>query len=360
MILVVMIASSMCYLAAGSSSASSDESNTTTPFYIEDSNGNSIEFKQTSDNVIVLGYGYAQTIVDLGSESKIVGVDSYTAKYMVAAGYTQYNDLNIGNFYNPDGCTQIATAILQMSANGTFDLETDWIIAPGYSSITKSGGLIDVLNKNIGEGKYNLITLISTATTYDQVMQVVDDLGQILGADSKGILDEMKYIQNKVTNTVEENELHGAAAIQISSSGNVYNNSLMISMITTMLNGVNAGNNGSSATSYTSDYGAILQMADKYDNTVVFVDSSYTKITELKAYLENYDVVVIEHQWDNICPEVTNCLWVLACAMYPDYFEGDVPTVPSDTNDNTLLYLGVGIAIAAIIAIIAVVAIKKH
>ncbi len=355
-----MVASSMCYLATGSSSASSDESDTTTPFYIEDSNGNLIEFEQTSNNIILLGYGYTLTTVDLGCEDKIVGVDYYTAQYMVTAGYTQYSDLNIGNFYNADGCVQIATAILQMSEDGTFDLETDWIVAPSYSYITKSGGLIDVLNEYLGENNYNLITLISTATTYDQVMQVVDDLGQILGADSDGILDEMEYIEYKVTNTVKENNLSGAAAIQISSSGKVYNSSLMVSMITTMLNGINAGNNGESAISYSSDKSAILQMAEKYNDTVIFVDSSYTGITELKDYLENYDVVSIEHQWDNICPEVTNCLWVLACAMYPDYFEGDVPTVSSDTNDNTLLYLGVGIAIAAIVAVIAVIAIKKH
>lgn len=360
MILVVMVASSMCYLAAGSSSASSSENDNTTPFYIEDSNGNLVEFEQISNNIILMGYGYTMTTVDLGCEDRIVGVDSWTAQYMADAGYTQYNELNIGNFYNADGCVQIATAILQMSEDGTFNLETDWIVAPSYSSITKSGGLVDVLNEYLGENNYNLITLISTATTYDQVMQVVDDLGQILGADSDSILDEMEYVEYEITSIVEENNLSGAAAIQVSSSGKVYNSSLMISMITTMLNGINAGNNGGSATSYSSDKSAVAQMAAEYSNTVIFIDSSFGSITEWKAALSGYEVVIIEHQWDNICPEVTNCLWVLACAMYPDYFEGDVPTVPSDTNDNTLLYLGVGIAIAAIVAVIAVVAIKKH
>lgn len=353
-ILTAMIASSICYIDIGNSNGESNE-----PFYITDSNGNVIEFKQTSEHVIILGYGYALSTIDLGCEENIVGVDYYTAKYLVEAGETQFEDLNIGNFYNSDGCVQIATAILQMSEDGTFDLETDWIIAPSYSYITKSGGLIDVLNEYIGEGEYNLITLVGTATSYDDVMEVIDDLGQILGADSSSILEEMEYVQYTITKTVEDNDLSGAAAIQISSSGKVYNTSLMTSIITEILNGVNAGNNGGTATSYSADYSAILQMASHYEDTVIFVDSSYSGIADLKNYLSGYDVVVIEHQWDNICPEVTNCLWVMACALYPDYFTGDVPTVPAE-EDNTLLYLGIGIAAAVIIAVVAVILIRKH
>jgi hypothetical protein len=353
-ILAVMIASSICYIDLGNSDGESND-----PFYITDSNGNVIEFEQTSEHVILLGYGYTLSTIDLGCEENIVGVDYYTAKYMVEAGETQFEDLNIGNFYNADGCVQIATAILQMSEDGTFDLETDWIIAPAYTSITKSGGLIDVLNKYIGEGKYNLITLIKSASSYDDVIQVIEDLGKILGANYDVIVNEMEYVEYEITNIVENNNLSGAAAIQISSTGYVYNSSLMTSMITDILNGVNAGNNGGTAASYSTDYGAILQMAAQYENTVIFVDSSYSGITDLKNALPGYEVVVIEHQWDNICPEVTNCLWVMACALYPDYFTGDVPTVPAE-EDNTMLYLGIGIVAAAIIAVVAVVLIKKH
>lgn len=352
--LSVLLASGLCYIDFGASEGDDDST-----FYIEDSNGNLIEFNQSANNVVVLGYGYALSVIELGCKDKIVAVDSYTSNYLTEYGETGFDTLSIGNFYNSDGCQQIATAILQMSGNGTFNLETDWIIAPGYSSITKSGGLIDVLNETLGEGKYNLITLVGTATTYGGVMDIIESLGKILGADSSDIIDQMSYVEYMITNTVETNNLSGAALIQMSSSGKIYNSSLLVSIATDILNGVNAGNNGTTTASYSTDNSAILQMASQYSNTVIFVDGGYTgSIDTLKTVLENYDIVLMDKEWNNICPQVSEGLWTIACALYPDYFSGDVPTVEK-SNDNTLLYLGVGIAVASIVAVIAVVMLRR-
>ena len=48
----------------------------------------------------------------------------------------------------------------------------------------------------------------------------------------------------------------------------------------------------------------------------------------------------------------------MACAMYPDIFEGEVPTIPSEES-NTLLYVGAVIVVVAIIAVIAVLFMRK-
>ncbi|MCB5279644.1 MAG: hypothetical protein M0P07_01055 [Candidatus Methanomethylophilaceae archaeon] len=355
--LTIMITSGLVVLTTGTcndSNASTDAS-----FYIEDSNGNMIEFEQTSNHVILLGLGFTLSTIDLGCEDKIVGVDYYTDQYMKGIGETQYNDLDLGNYFNADGRTQIATAILQMSENGTFNLDTDWIIAPGYSYIVGSGGLIELLNEILGENNYNLITLVSSATSYDQVTEVVEDLSKIMGVQSSAVVDEMQTVDDIVTETIENNNLSGAAAIQISSSGKIYNSSLGMSIVTENLNGINAGSNGGSS-SYSTDYSAILQMASAYSDTVIFVSESYSDISGLKETLNGYKIVLMESKWDNVCPDVTNCLWVIACALYPDYFSGDVPTVDSGSNENTILYLGAGMAVAIAAIIITTFVMKKH
>ena len=53
-----------------------------------------------------------------------------------------------------------------------------------------------------------------------------------------------------------------------------------------------------------------------------------------------------------------NGVWTMACAMYPDIFEGDVPTIPSEESD-TLLYVAAVVVVVAIIAVIAVIFMRK-
>ncbi|HUT27261.1 MAG TPA: hypothetical protein VMW85_04355, partial [Methanomassiliicoccales archaeon] len=46
------------------------------------------------------------------------------------------------------------------------------------------------------------------------------------------------------------------------------------------------------------------------------------------------------------CPDATEGLWTVACLLYPDYFEGDIPVqTVDDSDDNTLLYAAVGILV---------------
>ena len=63
--------------------------------------------------------------------------------------------------------------------------------------------------------------------------------------------------------------------------------------------------------------------------------------------------------WNNYSIESMNGVWTMACSMYPDYFEGDVPEVNTDGGPNVVLYAIVG-AVAAIVIVGAVMFLMKR
>ena len=53
-------------------------------------------------------------------------------------------------------------------------------------------------------------------------------------------------------------------------------------------------------------------------------------------------------------------VWTMACAMYPDTFEGDVPTVEEPKKNNTALYIGIGVGAAAVVLVAGILFLRKH
>ena len=49
----------------------------------------------------------------------------------------------------------------------------------------------------------------------------------------------------------------------------------------------------------------------------------------------------------------------MACALYPNLFEGDVPEYKGE-SDNTMLYIAIGGAAAVVILIVAFYLLKRH
>ena len=50
----------------------------------------------------------------------------------------------------------------------------------------------------------------------------------------------------------------------------------------------------------------------------------------------------------------------MACALYPDYFSGDVPTVNSDKDSNIVLYAAVGGGVAVVAIAAAFILMRRH
>ena len=85
------------------------------------------------------------------------------------------------------------------------------------------------------------------------------------------------------------------------------------------------------------------------------------KLKEIQGAMgtENTQYVELDGLWNNYSIDSKDGVWTMACAMYPDYFSGDVPTVKAE-QDNILLYAAVGAGTAIVVIIAAVFLLRRH
>ncbi len=316
-------------------------------FTIKDYSGKDVTFNAPAEHVILLGYGHVLSAVELGCVDKIAAVDNTSATNMKESGITLEG---IGSIFGASGRTQAATAIMQMSDKGKFNLETDWIIAPHYPSYTPL--LVNELDKTLLKGKYKMISIIDDYPNYDKVIESIRSLGKIMGADSTKVVNKMESVKNNIAGVVKNKNLSSAPVIHLSSTEKVYNTSLITTMVEDILKGVNVGKDlTKTGSSYSSDRSAILQMASKHTGTVIFIDAGYTgDMNSLKGALPGYNIVQMTREGNNTGPQLADGLWTVASTVYPDHFSGDAPDGAATDNTMTYLIVGVVLAVLAIVA----------
>ena len=60
-------------------------------------------------------------------------------------------------------------------------------------------------------------------------------------------------------------------------------------------------------------------------------------------------IVPLKPMWNNYCIESIDGVWTMACAMYPDHFEDDVPSVPEADSKDIVIYAAIGVVVVAVI-----------
>jgi len=326
------------------------------PFTIKDVNGNDVSFDKSANNVITLGLGLTLTVIELGMKNKIVGVDMYSAPGY--ASNAPFKDTlegleDLGNYYNAGGREQIITSIIQMIDSGKFKSEDLVILAPNYSYIVNdTDGLIKMIAQKGLD--FRVVLLAKSGMMFDDIIPFVENIGKITGASNIGkVVSGMNKVKSEVEKVVTEEGLSGASAIHLSSSTTptLYNSSILLSMVN-IAGGVNVGGNGSSSASYTTDYAAIVQIVEQNPNVVIFIDGGNPdSVSEFKNKIgnpPNAKVLKMDPTFNNTAPSVSEGLWEVACALYPEHFSGDIPSDDSD-NGNIYLYLAVGILVVVII-----------
>ncbi len=325
-------------------------------FTIIDSTGAEIVFDGPAEHVVTLGAGYTDTVIQLGHKDRIVAVDTYsTYEYTGNKGFKGItNDMSLGSPYSKDD--SVVLGMLQLIEKGSLGKD-DAIIMPDLSPAAYP----DINRLDLELAGYGCKIVRLNATTYDEVAEVVTTIGRILGdADNTKVL-QMQEVRDRVTGIIAEHGLSGAAGIHISSMNKVYNNSILVSMIE-IANGINAGFDPghTSSASYTSDGAAILQMSELHENTTVFIDSGYKgSVADFRNENRLHCNVIKMGQFDNnISPSAAEALWKVASALYPDVFEGEESPF-DEPSDNSMTYLAVGIAAAAVLVIAAVAYLRR-
>ena len=348
---VLLASSLMVFIPMTSEDVSADSS-----FTITDVDNKTVSFDRPADYVISLGLGTTLTLIELGMKDKIMGVDTYSSPDY--ASNAIYKDqlgglVDFGNYFTLDGRNAMLTKMVQEISNNTAKYEGKSImfLANNYSYIISDTGLL----KNI-ETKgldYKVVKLAKSGMTYNDAINFVENVAKVVGASGAKSVADMRYVEEEVKKVVDAEDLSGATAIHISSAATptVYNTSILLSMVD-IAGGTNAGAKGDAAT-HTTDYPGIIQMIEASPNAVIFIDSGNAlSAAEYKEKLGNISnlIVKLPPSFNNTCPSITDGLWMVASALYPDNFSGDVPSAPdSGSDDNLFIYLAAGLAVVVIV-----------
>lgn len=318
-----------------------------------DSIGRNVTIDAPVDHVITLGIGYTQTVIELGHADKIAATDNYAK-----AKFTDLNVTDLGSIYSAANMGAMSMTIKQMDDRGDIDKNSLLIIAPNYTSVKDpDNGLIKLLGID-----YKVVVLATTE--YNEVINAVKIIGAAIGADENDSrISFMSGLKDYIVKMVEDHDLSGYA-MHISSSGNIYNKSLLTSMME-IANIENAGYDSTkTSNSYASDKAGIAQLATANPGTVVFMDNGHIQTAD-EYKKENFGdldvrVVKLDATWNNIAPSIVDGLLALTVNVYPDHYglQDNVQENDDDGND-WLLYACASIAIVAVVALAAVLLLKR-
>ena len=343
----------------------SDGSDAASPVIeVKDGLGNEFTFDGPVEHVMTIGKGITATVIDIGQIDKIVVCDSYSKtdsdplfdslrtlidEGKVAAG---------GNIYS-SGKAQLQNDMINAAdpKTGVFDKEKDVVFI--IVSTSYGGDTVQYLKD---KGFKNIMQWYDIKD-YSEVIGFAETLSKVCTGSVAPEVEQMSYVQDRIADGLASLETERTKAFYVTYSGNAFKVGNTGSLATSMI--VAAGGNAitidpsKSGTTYETN---LTELVGNNPGVIIFVDGKVandaSQMENLRKNVGNAQLVPLQAIWNNYCIQSMNGVWTMACAMYPDIFEGAVPTIPSEESD-TLLYVAAVVVVVAIIAVIAVIFMRK-
>ncbi len=355
-----------CLVVIVPSDVSADSS-----FEITDGKGNTLSFDGPVDHIITIGVGVTATVIQLGYGDKIVVADKYSAANSDKV-FDKLRELIDDGKAVADG-TIYSTGTDALKSNvidaadtekgGVLQKYKDVMILTGGDTYLIKNGLLDFFKEN----GFRVLAW-NDMVDYDDIIEFTEKMSMIVSGSVSGQIDKMKNVEKVINDTLKEKKVvDKAEAFYLTYSGNAYKVGNKGSIATSMI--IAAGGNAvtidesKSGTTYEAN---LTELIETYGTDVtIFADSAniVQKEDRLKEVQKlvgpDVKIVALNPLWNNYSIESMNGVWTMACSMYPDYFEGDVPEVNTDGGPNVVLYAIVG-AVAAIVIVGAVMFLMKR
>ncbi len=344
----------------------SDSSDAAASITITDGYGTEFTFSDEPAHVITVGKGITSTVIQLGGIDKIVVADSYSKTdtdpvFDKLRQYITEGKITAGGNIYSSGKDQLQTEIVNAAdtANGgLFNKETDPVIITGGNSY------ITPIKDYLVTNGFKKILLWNDITEYSKIPDFVDTVSKILTGSSSDKATQMRHVSQVIADGIEGHAK--AEAFYVTYSGSAFKVGNINSLANSMIGAAGGTSITTDDTKAKPTYEASLTaLMESHPNAVVFIDQSIngdaSRLETLKSQVgADTKIVPLKPLWNNYSIESMNGVWTMACAMYPDLFSGDVPTVPGKTENNTLLYFGVGMAAAIIIVGVGFVFLRRH
>ena len=345
--------------------ALTDHSDASASITITDGLGKEFTFEDEPSHIVTVGKGITATAIQLGAIGKIVVADSYSFKdsntvFDILRTYVNEGKIAAGGNIYSSGKAQLQTDIVYAADNGKFDREKDPVfITGGNSYITP---IIDYLTTN----GFKKVLAWNDITEYDRIADFVGTVSKIIDGSESDKVAQMRHVSEVIADGVKDKTLREAFYVTYSGSafkvGNV--NSLANSMISAAGGKSVTTDDTKAKPTYETN---LTKLVEDHPNAIIFIDdsikSNQANLDSLKTAIGedafNNRVVPLNPLWNNYSIESMNGVWTMACAMYPDTFEGDVPTV-DEPKKNTAMYIGIGVGVAAVVLIAGLLFLRKH
>jgi ABC-type Fe3+-hydroxamate transport system substrate-binding protein len=292
---------------------------------ITDSRGVTTNLSQPATHVAAFGAFATNTLVDIGNLSQAIIFDSSSAYSKSGISELEnYSDdkFIIVNSANKDAIVQ---KMLGLVDNGTWNKTTDVIFGYGYSYLSTVWSALE---------SYDFHVITFYPNSYVGIVQVVEDIETVVGANHS-VSSQMAYVKTYIKDVLDENgvtnESTKVTALYASYSSNTLklgNNGSVTTDFIIYAGGVNVAEDASkTAPTYTVDFSAILLLNPDF----VLLDGYYSgTAADFSSLIGSSSITVykLDKSWNSYCPDSMSGLWTIACLFYPEYFSGDVPTIP--------------------------------
>ena len=336
--------------------ASADESEANSGISVTDGYGTLFNFADEPAHVATIGKGVTATVIQLGGINKIVVADSYSKtdtnsvfdplRSQISAGKTAAG----GNIYS-SGSTQLKTDIVDAADNGRFDKDKDPVFITGGNSY------ISPIVEDLRSKGFKKVMAWNDITEYDSIPVFVGTISRILSGTEAPVVEQMRNVPDTIEAGLSGHPLRDAFYVTYSGSafkvGNI--NSLANSMIIAAGGNSITTDDSKAKPTYEANLTALI---DDHPDAVIFLDTSISgnadRLNALKIAVGETaynNAVPLESLWNNYSVESMNGVWIMACAMYPDLFTGDVPSVDKSQPNNVPAYLSVSCIAALAICI---------
>lgn len=342
-----------------------DDSDASSAIEVTDGLGNTFTFDEPANKIISIGTGAIATVIGVGALDKLVVCDSYVKKDNDPIFDDLKEKCNNGEIRANGNLwslfDELKKDIIYASGDdGSFDKGSDVIILCGTEE--KRSKLITEL----GDSYANILQW-NTITEYDEVVDFVKTISLVCTGGISEKVEQMEYATRYIKDKFVAEHIPARNAFYVTYSGGDYkvgnNGSLANSMILAACGNSITIDSTKSGTTYGVGISGLTMLIKEYgSDTVVFVDNTIVsdadRLDSVRGAVGDARLVPLKPIWNNFSIESIDGVWTMACAMYPDVFEGDVPEVPPK-EDNMMVFAIAGISVAVILGILGFIFIRR-
>ncbi len=340
-------------------------------FYITDGKGNTIHFDGPVDHIITIGVGVTATVLQLGYGEKIVVADKYSADNkakvfdQLRQRISEGKAVADGTIYS-SGVDALKSNVIDAAdteKGGVFDKYRDVMILTGSDTYLINNGLLKYFQDNGFR-----VLVWNDIVEYADVIVFAEKMSLIVSGSISPEINKMRNVVKVIDDKLkEEKVVDKTEAFYLTYSGNVFKVGNVGSIATSMI--VAAGGNAitidTSRSESTYERNLTEIIATYGTDVVIFADSANIvqkpdRLEELEKQVgRDVKIVELDPLWNNYSIESMQGVWTMACAMYPDYFQGDVPEVDTSSGNDALVMFIAGVVLSIVTAGVVIYLMRK-